>query len=122
MIDIHPFRGQVADRVTQDFVNKSTHVWEVCIDGHHIGIWGLMTQTFLSDRAYIWFTHDDINIQRHRHEFSRFSRDVFAAMLVRYPIICGHCVEPKSMRWLRWIGATFIQIRPDLFEFELRAK
>ena len=122
MINIQPFRGTHPNPIIADYISKSAHVWHVAIDDDSIGFWGLITQSLLADRAYIWFDHNETNLKRHRLEFTRFSREVFKAMLSHYPTICGHCIDTRSMRWLGWVGAEFTNVRDNIFSFELRAK
>lgn len=86
----------------------SPTVWKGVIDEKLLCLWGLIPPTLLSDQAYLWLLtteaaseHEFILVRRSQIEMKR--------MLDMYPRIVGHCEvsATRSIRWLRWLGATF---------------
>lgn len=119
-----------AIRITPDelrrfdrIIGATANVWAGYVDGELLAIWGLVTPTLLSDSAYLWlFTTDSVG----EHEFVLVRRSQIAIkeMLKRYPRIIGHCVADaeRSIRWLKWLGATFGELDGDLRPFVIRSR
>lgn len=87
-------------------VELSNDVWVANVDGNLVCVWGLITPSLLSDKAYLWLhTFSDLPLLT----FVRRSREVIAEMLKRHPNIVGQCLNDnyKARRWLKWLGAEF---------------
>ncbi len=114
----------VMDQVSMHHAMKqSSKVW-VGYDGPFVLCsWGLIPPTILSDRAYLWLWTTE-HLHEHVFMFIRYSQREIGRMLEHFPIIVGHAKvdTPKSIRWLRWLGATFGQPEGQLVPFEIRAK
>ena len=56
--------------------------------------------------------------------FVRQSQRIVAEILEDFPNIVGHCslASPKSMRWLRWLGAEFGDPQGPVIPFIIKAK
>src|SRR5205823_6185883 len=82
--------------------------WTGTVDGEQACAWGLIAPTVLSERAYLWLITTNL-VDEHKFIFVRHSQRFMEVMLDKYPVIVGHCVvgEERSMRWLKWLGATF---------------
>jgi hypothetical protein len=67
---------------------------------------GLIPPTLLSDEAYIWMLTTEAG---HRHPIllARYARGFIDTALTKYRALYGHCFEPKSAHWLRYLGAEF---------------
>jgi hypothetical protein len=105
-------------------IMNSSQVWLGYDDDHILAFWGLIPPTFLSDRAYLWLYTTE-HFHSHIFMFVRHSQRVVKEMLEEYPIIVGHGAvgADRSLRWLKWLGAEFIEAEPDgkLIRFEIRA-
>lgn len=86
------------------FMSESWWLGEV--DGQIVCMWGLISPTFLSSRAYLWLLSTDL-IEQHKFVFTRYSQRVIEQLLERYPIIVGHVAAEasQSIRWVKWLGA-----------------
>lgn len=88
---------------------STAEIWEGKIDGVLVCTWGLMPQTLLSNTAYLWLWTSEA-LRGHEFTFVRQSQIAVAKMLETYPTITGHAVigQYQSIRWLRWLGAKFL--------------
>lgn len=104
-------------------MSNSSRVW-IGIDGAQVFcVWGLVPPSLLSDRAYLWlYTTEHL----HSHIFAlvRHSQRMVEQMLQHYPTLVGHCKldQPKSIRWLRWLGAEFSDPQGQFIPFTIKAK
>lgn len=107
--------------VLQQWMTISSVVWSSVADEKLLCLWGLIPPTFLSDQAYLWL---HVAEAAYEHEFVlvRRSQIEVKKMLVMYPRIVGHCEvgEARSIRWLRWLGATFGEPDGKLIPFVIR--
>lgn len=94
-----------------DYCLSITHeLWVVRLNEVPVCAWGLVLPTLLSSTAYLWMiTIDADAAQGHEFVLVRHSQIVIRHLLERYDTIVGHCeiTEARSIRWLRWLGATF---------------
>lgn len=93
------------------------------VDGKLICLWGLIPPTMLSDQAYLWL-HTTEAAQEHEFILVRRSQIEIKAMLEEFPRIIGHCEvgAEQSIRWLRWLGASFGDHDGRLVPFEIVRK
>ena len=105
------------------FMLDSMWVWIGKRDEEILCFMGLIPPTLLSDRAYLWLQTTPA-MPDHVFVFVRHSQLVLAEMLKEFPMIVGHCEasQTKSIRWLRWLGATFGTPIGRAVPFEIRAK
>lgn len=92
-----------------DYCLSITHELWVGWSGHTpVCAWGLVYPTLLSSRAYLWMITID-EAQEHEFLLARHSQIVIRRLLEDYETIVGHCEasETRSIRWLKWLGATF---------------
>lgn len=81
-------------------------------DPLYAGLWdsklvclvGLIPQTLLSDRAYIWL-HDTPLAQEHKLLVGRYAKRLISHWRQIYRLE-GHCLTPQSWRWLKSLGAV----------------
>ena len=102
---------------------NSSRVWVGYDGGKVLCCWGLIAPTLLSDRAYLWLYTTD-HMKEYVFTFVRQSQRAVSEMLEEFPIIVGHCAitSPKSMRWLRWLGAKFGDPQGPVIPFTIEAK
>lgn len=111
-------------RVERFLAGKAATLWEGKIDGKTVCVWGMVPPTIMSDQAYIWLYTNDELVREHQFVFVRRSQRMIEQMLEEYPRIVGHCLvdSPRSIRWLKWLGATFGPPSGMLVPFEIRKK
>lgn len=105
------------------YVFISAKVWGGSVDGKLVCLWGLIPPTMLSEQAYLWL-HVTEAAREHQFILVRRSQIELRKMLEEYPRIVGHCLAEASdsIRWLRWLGATFGEPDGVLVPFVIRAK
>ncbi len=103
-------------------IMNSQQVWLGSKDDIILAVWGLISPTLLSDVAYLWLFTTKHFIG---HEFMlvRQSQRSVQDMLRTYSAIHGHGAvdNPRSLRWLRWLGATFSEPQGKFLPFTIRA-
>jgi hypothetical protein len=111
-------------RKVMDFChNQSSMCWTGFVDDSPVCVWGLIPPSLLSDQAYLWLLTTPA-VKDHRFIFVRHSQRWMQEMLKEYSIIVGHCQigADESIRWLRWLGATFGEPQDNRLPFVIRAK
>jgi hypothetical protein len=100
-------------------VQLSSHCWIANVDGNLACVWGLITPSLLSDKAYLWL-HTFPSVPK--FALARRSREVLAEMLKKHKIIVGHCARHNrgASRWLKWLGAEFGPGYGDLVTWQIR--
>lgn len=111
------------DRIMKDCLRSSPVVWESNIDGEGACIWGLIPQTLMSDRAYIWLYTTDVADQ-HTFILVRQSKLMIEEVLKECPILYGYCKleDARAIRWLKWLGAEFGIYDDVKISFEIRKR
>lgn len=101
--------------------NFASNLWIGYIANKPVCAWGLVPPTMLSDGAYLWL-YSDPEIKEHKFTFVRQSQLVIEDMLKLYPLIYGvtRIGGDHSIRWLRWLGATFGEPHNGFLPFEIR--
>lgn len=86
--------------------------------------WGLIPPTLFSDTAYLWLYHVDPVVEANKFLFVRNSQRIVEKMLEEYPRITGYCRvnSETSIRWLRWLGASFNEPNGEVVPFVIRKK
>jgi hypothetical protein len=113
--------------VDQETMHKSmcnsSRVWLGCDDGMVVCVWGLVPPTLLSDKAYLWLYTTE-HLRDHVFHLVRHSQRMVEEMLKEFPTLVGHCAlaSPKSIRWLKWLGAQFGDTHGQFISFTIRAK
>lgn len=82
------------------------------VDGEVAAVWGLVPQSLLSNRAYLWLLTTDLATE-HRFLLVRYSQMFVEQALKHYEQIVGHCEAGNfsAKRWIKWLGGEFGQ--PD---------
>lgn len=122
--DVKRLKLSQKDETTMvDFMNRSKDVWTGSVDGKVACVWGIAPPSLMSNRAYMWLYTTDL-VKEHQFTFVRRSQIEVEKLLETYDIIAGHCVagSKRSMRWLKWLGATFSEPEGDLVPFQIRKK
>lgn len=101
----------------------TTVVWGGKVGADYKCLWGLIPPTLLSNEAYLWL-HVLEPVEEYEFVFVRYSQRAIAQALEAFPRIVGHCEvgEDRSIRWLKWLGATFKEPEGRLIPFVIRRK
>jgi hypothetical protein len=103
--------------------NMSSETWTGFAGGKLICCWGLIPPSLLSDQAYLWM-HSTPAVKDHTFVLVRHSQRIIEDALKKYPRIVGHCKvgATDSIRWLRWLGARFMEMEGPFIPFEIIRK
>lgn len=110
-------------KIMENSVKQSTLCWTGYVDGRLSCVWGLISPTLLSERAYLWLFTTEV-MKEHQFLFVRYSQLAMERMLEEYPVIVGHAQlgANRSIRWLRWLGAVFGEPQGQLIPFSIRQR
>lgn len=89
-------------------LSATQELWVGWHNDRPVFTWGLIPPTLLSSVAYLWMISID-EAEKHEFVIVRHSQIAMQRMLESYETIVGHCEvsETRSIRWLKWLGATF---------------
>lgn len=112
-----------ADVVLDQCIKKSEYLWVGKWDNEIICAWGLIPPTILSEQAHLWMLNAT-NIKEHKFIVVRHSQIFMEKMLEKYPKIVGYCKagQKHSVKWLKWLGAEFMEPHGDMLPFVIRKK
>ena len=98
--------------------------WAGFYDGKLVCTWGIVTPSILSDSVYLWL-HTTPHVKDYQFIFVRRSQLFIEGLLREYRYVVGHVKkdEPRSQRWLKWLGAEFSSSREvGLLNFRIVSK
>lgn len=103
-------------------VKNSSHLWLGTHDEIILCFFGLIPPTLLSDTAYLWL-YTTTAISGHTIPLIRASLRVRSVWLSLYSSIVGHGTAncPRSLAWLRLLGAEFGEPTGSVIPFEIKA-
>jgi len=109
--------------IMRNCIAMSADVWTGYVDGEVACLWGVAAPSLLSETAYLWLYTTDL-IKSHPFTLIRHSQVEIQKLLEVYKVITGHCVigATSSVRWLKWLGATFGEPDGKLIPFQIRKK
>lgn len=113
------------DKLAFNYCAALSHaVWVGEFDEKAACFFGIVLPSFLSEQAYLWLHVDESVIESNQFLFVRHSQRVVEKLLKDYPLIVGltHVKATKSIRWLKWLGATFETPRGLALPFRIRRK
>lgn len=121
---IHKVDRTIPKNEAMEFcVRISSEIWEGSVDGKLACVWGVILPTLLSDQVYLWMYSNEL-VDQHQFVFVRHSQRVCEELLKRYQAIVGHvrADAPRSIRWLKWLGAELGQLDGIKIPFRIRKK
>ncbi len=101
-------------------LRNSPDAWVAYHGDQVLAFAGVIPPTLLSDTAYFWL-YTTRHFSDHVVKCTRVSRALVSDVLVRYPILVGHCTA-KSSRWLQWLGATLGEPQGPVIPFRIEAR
>lgn len=103
-------------------VKNSSHLWLGTHDEAVLCFFGLIPPTLLSDTAYLWL-YCTAEMRGHTIPLIRHSKRAVREWLALYDHIVGHghVDKPRSLAWLKLIGAEFGEPTGSVIPFEIRA-
>jgi hypothetical protein len=98
---------EMVDPVGQakQLMHYSTEAWVVYFEGRPAVLWGVFSDTLLSDEATIWTVTTSV-VDQYPFMFLRGSQELLKYLLGKYSKLAG-TVEvgyERSEKWLRWLG------------------
>lgn len=134
-VHIEPLTSQLISSATEfnldpketgmlDFCQSlSAEVWSGYVGNKLICRWGLIPPTLLSNQAYLWM-HSTPAIRDHQFLLVRHSQRIIEQVLDRYEKIIGDCRvgAVDSIRWLKWLGAEFVESDGPYLSFTIKRK
>lgn len=120
----------VYDKMTADeqgimnqFVLATPDLWVGFIDGEVACVWGCVPPTLMSSHAYLWLYTTEA-VKEHQFLFIRHSQVALGRLLEKYDSIIGTAVigNEQAIRWLKWLGAEFLQPVGKKLPFVIRKK
>lgn len=107
----------------EQYLTFSTRLFTGTIHGKLCCAWGLIPPTLLSDSAYLWLFSTPA-VDEYKFLFVRNSQRAIEEMLEEWPVIYGFCEisNPRSIRWLRWLGAIFSEPTKSFLPFRITRK
>ncbi len=104
-------------------VRISAELWHGTIDGQTACVWGLIPPSLLSTQAYLWL-HTTELVNGHQFIFVRYSQRMVEILLNEYDSIIGHVRvdSPRSIRWLKWLGADIGEPTGAALPFSIKKK
>jgi len=118
------------DRFVEDAENKlsylsllSQYVWVGRVDDEIVCAFGVIPPCVLSNTAYLWSVTTD-KVEQHKFLFVRYSQRMIERIHAEFPKIIGHAnpKDQRSIRWLKWLGATFGEITEKGIPFVIERK
>jgi hypothetical protein len=98
---------EMVDPVGQakQLLHYSTEAWVVYFEGKPAVLWGVFSDTLLSNEATIWTVTTSV-VDKHPFMFLRGSQELLKYLLTNYSKLTG-TVEvgyERSEKWLKWLG------------------
>ena len=92
---------------------ESTLCLTVEVEGHPVGMFGIVPQTILSKTASIWLLGSS-EIEKIQKTFLKNSRKFIDLFLSYYPYLENFvsCERKRTLKWLKHIGATIETPKP----------
>jgi hypothetical protein len=108
-------------QLVSDEIAASTMAFSGFIDDEIACMWGIHARTILNDSIYLWLLTTKL-VEDHPFVFVRHSQIMARELLKSYSKINGWVLKDNALavKWLRWLGCTFIAEETGLLGFELR--
>lgn len=94
----------ILDFIRNEDVDRSIDCWLLTFDDEPATVLGVVPETLLSDKAYVWSYSWPI-VRQYRKTFLKVSKEFVAMLLGKYPFLYG--ISKHDTVWLEHLGATF---------------
>ncbi len=90
------------------YMTMSDRTYVGTADDKIVCIWGVMRQSLLSDRGYLWLLTTEA-AEDHKFLLIRYSQRIIETLLQRYAVLTGECQigDARARKWMRFLGAEF---------------
>lgn len=112
-----------AERKLDYLAMLSQYVWVGRINGEIVCAFGVIPPSVLSSTAYLWSVTTEA-VEEHKFIFIRYSQRMIEKVHREFPRLIGHANpnNPKSIKWLRWLGAVFGEVTDKGIPFVIERK
>ena len=95
------------EALEQSLAHEGIH-FTALFDGEPAAIFGVVHPSLLAAVGIPWLLGTPL-LERHWRSFAKASRQVMDELKVMYPVMTNitHAENTLSVRWLRWLGASF---------------
>ena len=113
-------RTETHEKAVRVHVKASDKAYAGTVDGDVVCIWGVIRQSLLSDRGYIWLLTTD-RAEDHKFLLIRYSQRIIERLKDNYTVLCGECRlgDYKAMKWMRLLGAHFSEPGSQTIPFQI---
>lgn len=90
------------------YIRVSQKVYAGIVDDDIVCVWGVIRQSLLSDRGYMWLMVTE-RADEHKFLIVRHSQRIIEELKKDYSILCGECLldNHKAQKWMKLLGASF---------------
>lgn len=105
------------------YMTMSDKTYVGVVDGQIVCVWGVMRQSLLSDRGYLWLLVAPA-AEDHKFLIVRYSQRIVENLLNRYKSLVGECVitDKRAQKWMRLLGAQFGYPEGKTIPFQIERK
>ncbi len=102
------------------YMTMSDKCYVGVIDDLIVCVWGVMRQSLLSDRGYLWLITTEA-AEEHKFLLIRYSQRIIENLLKRYRVLTGECAisDSRARKWMRFLGAEFSQPEGKTIPFQI---
>lgn len=111
---------QQADKALVGYMTMSDRTYVGLVDGEIVCVWGVMRQSLMSDRGYLWMI-TAAAAEEHKFLIIRYSQRIIENLLKRYRVLIGECAVGNSQarKWMRLLGAEFSPPEGQTIPFQI---
>lgn len=105
------------------YMVMSERTYVGAIDDEIVCVWGVMRQSLLSNRGYLWLFVTEA-AEAHKFLLLRYSQRVIEHLLDRYHVLVGECSigDSRAQKWMKFLGATFSYPEGEMVPFQIVGK
>lgn len=99
--------GDKKVELLEEAILRATYSWAGFLDGKIVCLWGVRTDSLMSDTAFLWLITTSA-VAEHPFHFVRRNQIFIKELSKRYRVIHGYVDARfvRSLAWLKWLGFT----------------